>query len=326
MAAVARWIWPASESHYYERGIDFSVVGLFCEDEELFSYPTLHHYRDAANHRTSMKNSLKKFSSIFTVHSANRGEDDLSVDSADNAKSMPSPAGAFLPSPAVPIDEMEDMEEDKEPEAKGMPHATATMKNSPSARGKSIDNVSEKFKERCNECLGIWYAKMLEPDKPQDAQEDSDEEIDTSTKMVPKSSACHVCRRQTAFVCQGCRRHLCNIPPKVRKVKLKQKATKSQGKKKSRRKQKPKPKIITIRYPGRVYVDVPIFDEAGNPQGNKKGRPQYQTEYAENTCYLVAHRKFWKKHLFAAQAEGINKIKKAEKKHKLKKRKKKSKR
>ena len=53
----------------------------------------------------------------------------------------------------------------------------------------------------------------------------------------------------------------------------------------------------------------------GRPAKDKHGPPMYKREYAENSCYLVAHRKVWKKNLLEHQAEVISKIKKANKKY-----------
>ena len=216
--------------------------------DELDKYATLNHYRDAANHRTSFKQSLRKFSDIHMK----RNDNDADTNENDGkATSMPTPSGAFLPSPE-PVTELEDMEEMEEPEPKEMPHATTTMNDSPVGRGRSIENATESYKERCDNCPGIWIAKMLEEDVPQDAGSDDD---DSTVELKTARHSCQICRGDTAYFCQGCRRWLCMGVPKKRKVKLK--ASKGgDGAKKARRKQSKRSKDKTVTIKRRIYSRI----------------------------------------------------------------------
>jgi hypothetical protein len=62
-------------------------------------------------------------------------------------------------------------------------------------KGSSIDNPSEEFKKRCNDCLGFFPSNKYK-------------------KGVADRRRCHFCQRKgTTFYCYSCRRPLCNEPP-----------------------------------------------------------------------------------------------------------------
>ena len=53
-----------------------------------------------------------------------------------------------------------------------------------------------------------------------------------------------------------------------------------------------------------------MFDEHGKVKKNKNG-PMYTREYSELTCYHIAHKEAWKRHLISAQAEKITQAEEA---------------
>ena len=66
-----------------------------------------------------------------------------------------------------------------------------------------------------------------------------------------------------------------------------------------------------------------MLDEHGKVKKNKNG-PMCTREYGELTCYHIAHKEAWKRHLISAQADMITQAEEAtEEARKAKKRKKK---
>ena len=183
---------------------------------DLDSYPTLCHYRDAANHRTSMKKSLWQ---LYTILLKMTRKDDMH----DNLPEMPAPVGVFAPSPAVVETSQMDFET---PTAKEMPYAATKTRKSPGGRGRSLDKPHTDIVARCKRCEGFIYAKMIPP--AQDAR-DSDDDDCIKKDNPRKRRMCSVCKRRTNYFCSGCRIWLCNEPPQNRVVTIKTKKKKKKG-------------------------------------------------------------------------------------------------
>jgi len=59
---------------------------------------------------------------------------------------------------------------------------------------------------------------------------------------------------------------------------------------------------------------VHVIDENNKPFLDNDGLPKYQQEYGKYTCYMITHRKQWKKHLLEIQAGTIIRLQDAKKK------------
>jgi len=119
----------------------------FSARKDVVEYPTLRAYRDAANHRTSLKETLRRIAT--KVVQLSRKESSSSVEEVQ----LPSPTGVFELS-QIPEVDGELMDEDEEvvlgaasPEARAMPYAAGKTGKSPNARGKSVDYVDNGIEE-----------------------------------------------------------------------------------------------------------------------------------------------------------------------------------
>merc|ERR1719148_254322 len=179
----------------------------FSARKDVADYPTLRAYRDAANHRTSMKETLRRIAT--KVVQLSRKESSSSVEEVQ----LPSPTGVFELSQIAEVDG-ELMDEDEEvvlgaasPEARAMPYAAGKTGKSPNARGKSVDYVNDEMKERCENSLGIFLTKLVHDPEGEKAE-------------TPIRRLCVLCKQRCNTWCTGCRRILCFIPPKDRKVRV----------------------------------------------------------------------------------------------------------
>jgi hypothetical protein len=119
------------------------------------------------------------------------------------------------------------------------------------------------FEDRCNECLGVYYSKMV-----------PDPDIKTTIKDRRMRRLCVICGVKTDYYCFGCHRFLCLSPPT--------KSTKSK---------------IESKQPKYFSIDTPILDKDGELQMSKNGVIQTVTEFGMWTCYHSAHQTPWRTYI-----------------------------
>jgi len=219
-----------------------------------------------------------------------------------------------------------------------------TITGATPGRGGSLNTVTEEFHLRSENCLGIFIAKRSEaPDGETDGDASSDDNTSVEDRSVKKKSRmrrhCHICNKQTPWVCHGCGRSLCMDPPKSKALqkiindRMKKKSHQQSNKKKkskpknkggksgkasagggtkkkktaTRQKGKSNPILretkIKASYPELFCVEVPKTVN-GRDQFDRNNEPFFQKEYGEYTCYHIAHHESWKKHLYKTQ-QGI---------------------
>ena len=119
----------------------------------MASYPTIQAYRDAANHRTSMKKTLRLISSELIKIAEGEsfsGKDTMPLP-------LPDPTGPFIPSPMKEVsqEEYEAMVEEKTvnaiideatPDARGMPFAAGETGKSPNRQGRGVNLLDERLR------------------------------------------------------------------------------------------------------------------------------------------------------------------------------------
>ena len=115
-------------------------------------------------------------------------------------------------------------------------------------------------------------------------------------------------------MCTGCRRPLCIDAPnkQIQKVKAKvtkQTTTMAKGGQKRRKVSKPEEITIIIRYHKHFHVDTPVLDASGKVERESNGNPKYEREYGIYSCYHLAHRKAWKRHILETRADLIEDLK-----------------
>jgi hypothetical protein len=320
--------------------------------DDLDSYPTLHHYRDAANHRTSFKQSIQLFRKTLFKN------DDEYIYGDEEERKQAVPLGAFAPTPAAVDADGEDddgeevqVQRRKEensasdssesnisddeietidaPTHYAMPHAAAKTGKSPDTKGRSVDNMEPRVLARCNNCIGVYMAQMIkgEPEEENDGGDGyvtDDSLLETTKKTKKPRKTCCVCKRKVDIRCHGCRRWMCFKPPKlpvVRQIKKPKKSKKGKkGKGKKGKKKRKKKKTVHINYPKTFYVDTPLLNDDGSIKTDEAtGEVKYEREYGYYTCYHIAHRKLWKQHLLKQQNEMIAEIQQLEEEAKAKK-------
>ena len=192
-------------------------------------------------------------------------------------------SGPFLPSPMIEMTEdvyedvMEDdgdtIRDEETPEAREMPYAAAETGKSPKP-GRGIDSVDKEFEERCQQCLGIYFTKLI-PDP------------DGGSDRVKRT--CAMCGRKCNTYCNGCNRVLCFNAPQDRKVRVRvkikpRKPKKGKKKKKSKKakkkKKKARIKLVWKKVPRRFYVDVPKLGKDGKVMTDSKG-PMFTRQWGE---------------------------------------------
>ena len=228
---------------------------------------------------------------------------------------LPDPSGPFEPSPMKEMaeDDYEDAIEDDggtirdeaTPEAREMPYATAETGKSPKA-GRGIDSVDKEFEERCQQCLGIYFTKLIpDPDGGSDRGQ----------------RTCTMCGRKCNTYCNGCNRVLCSTAPQDRKVRVrvkikphKSKRGKKKKTKKAKKKKKKKARIKLVwkKVPRNFYVNIPKLGKDGKVMMNSKG-PIFTRQWGEYSCYHIAHQEAWKQHLFSKQSSLISQVHESEK-------------
>ena len=277
---------------------------------DVSKYDTLRGYRDAANYRTSMKQTLRLIST--KVIEMSREQNDSTI---EEAVTLPSPTGAFELSQVEEVDEDEydsdgsaiEDENENTPDPKAMPFSAAQTGKSPNAQGKSLKCIDAVIEKRCDMCLGIFLTKIV-----------NDPDGKSANKKVRRQ--CVLCKRRCNTWCTGCRTVLCISPPQGGKVRVKKTFTQRRTVrvKKSNRNKKRKKTITFTKYvwkkvPSKFYVDVPQLDETGKIKKNSKG-PIYTREYGELTCYHIKHANPWRRHLLNAQADMIAQVAEAKEK------------
>lgn len=159
-------------------------------------FDTLNHFRNAASKRFTFKKSLE------TVQ-------DKLLQNANTAVKKAFGLGRIYDEAVERSDEEDTEDEDESAPEVGMKgrrkssrKATPVMAMTSVAdggltpgKGCSIDNPSDEFKRRCDDCLGFFPSNKYK-------------------KGVAERRRCHFCQRKgTTFYCYSCRRPLCNEPP-----------------------------------------------------------------------------------------------------------------
>lgn len=159
-------------------------------------FDTLNHFRNAASKRFTFKKSLE------TVQ-------DKLLQNANTAVKKAFGLGRIYDEAVERSDEEDTEDEDESAPEVGMKgrrkssrKATPVMEMTSVAdggltpgKGCSIDNPSDEFKRRCDDCLGFFPSNKYK-------------------KGVAERRRCHFCQRKgTTFYCYSCRRPLCNEPP-----------------------------------------------------------------------------------------------------------------
>ena len=179
---------------------------------EVSDYQTLQAYRDAANHRTTMKKTLRTLAEMLIKIGR---KESFSTEEAIQLP-LPDPTGPFV------LSLMKEMTEDEfeyamdnhggairdeaTPDAREMPYAAAETGKSPKP-GRGLDCVDEEFEKRCQQCLGIYLTKLI-PDPESESK---------SKRSKPKRERvrrlCVICGRQCNTYCNGCNRPMCFTAP-----------------------------------------------------------------------------------------------------------------
>ena len=123
-----------------------------------------------------------------------------------------------------------------------MPYGTTTINETPQ-QGMGANHFSGTFCGPADACLGIYHAKRMQPPPKgeesddsisEDGDEDDDAEVEEMNERKRLRGRCSTCSQQTEYFCHGCRRWLCNIPPRKEK-KAKKSSTKVKDKYKKRK-------------------------------------------------------------------------------------------
>ncbi len=235
-------------------GVVFHRCNQMITSKDPSQYPTLHHWRDAAKHRFSMKQSLTVAIDNLLVR-ANQN--------TDIQKAMPFNLANCCPSPAEPSVRRSNRSNKAGAQSKAdtpmirLPCVGAKSGKTP-GRGQSINKPCAEFVKICEECDGNYPAKKISRKQPS-----------AGAKSVDDRRPCHVCKRETMWRCFKCRRYLCLEPPKN--------GLGRDGK---------------TQYPGVFFVRVPKLREDGSIERNANG-VVYDVEYGQLTCHHIAHNKRW---------------------------------
>ena len=314
--------------------------------KEIDDYPTIHHFRNTASHRSTFADSVERLQDVI-IRAANQDQH------VGTPTSMPNPTGIYAPSPG-PAGAAKSRSKKKKRKAAStetaleMPPGRTSIGVTP-GKGSSLDELPKEFVDRCTSCLGIFYGKRVK--SPDDEEEEdvssdsSDDEDNTDGKKKTKKakdnrlrSPCHLCRALTDYVCNGCGRTLCFKPPQKKNLdkvlskrnngkkkasgsgggnKGKSKAKnngqgsgKKKGKKKGKStKKKPNPEMVQPRiksaYPSKYRVDVPMTVNGRIKIDKTTKEPVFETYHGEYTCYHIAHKEAWKKHLYEKEQSVI---------------------
>ena len=157
----------------------------------------------------------------------------------------------------------------------------------PSHRKRATDDAA--YMALCDSCTGMYFAKQVPDPDVSLVVTDASRSNSTTTKKIAmrtqgkKSTTilkdervrryCSICKSRTDWYCTGCKRYLCNTPPKI--------GTK-------------KPK-----YPKFFVVDSPILDSNGNMTVGRDKSLSTNREVGILSCYLLAHQQGFGK--FAAE-------------------------
>lgn len=169
---------------------------------------------------------------------------------------------------------------------------TAVKTDKTPGRGASFKEVSAECIERCKECDGTYPMKRVLKDtdtvayKKRGCDDDEGEEEEeeeprskqrktTKTTFVaagPKDHRrdCSLCKSKTQWYCNGCRRYLCNKPPKDGKDRLDNK------------------------YPKLFSINTPVLNEDGGLKRNENGEPVFEKSHGELTCWHIVHSDKWR--------------------------------
>jgi len=170
-------------------GVQFHrLCHIVTNKKTVEEFDSLNHYRNAASKRSTFKESLRTAQNKL-LQAANSYD--------KNAKELDW-------SYPMPVEEEDSDEEDavgkkkSKPKGKGtpvVPLPCAAAAGLTPAHGQSIDNPSEEFKTRCEECVGVYGGNKYKDGKRE-------------------RKRCHFCSRKGTYsYCYGCRRFLCSDPP-----------------------------------------------------------------------------------------------------------------
>ena len=103
---------------------------------------------------------------------------------------------------------------------------------------------------------------------------------DTTTKSndMRVRRSCFVCQTRTDWYCTGCKRYLCNTPPKTDDPDNKKKGNN------------------TKKYPKYYVVDTPVLDDNGNMMIGQDKELTTDRDIGYLTCFLIAHQKGYNAH------------------------------
>mmetsp|Transcript_30638 Transcript_30638/g.64831 ORF Transcript_30638/g.64831 Transcript_30638/m.64831 type:complete len:282 (-) Transcript_30638:108-953(-) len=175
-------------------GVVFHRCLQMITSDEPTKYPTLFHWRNAASHRSTMKQSMTTLYNNLIEMS--KGDNESNVESVELIN--------CCPSPAEPETRRSSRHQPDTPSIR-MPCGAGISGYTP-GKGESVIAPSAQFVNRCINCEGKYPARKID-------EVDLAGNKDSSIKKKDNRQKCHFCKAKTINFCFGCRRYLCSMPP-----------------------------------------------------------------------------------------------------------------